>query len=181
MKLPLSVLIAGGAVALIAVGWFAFAMLPAQTGGSSAQPGGVAENIVLDSMDDLPDWLLVARQRDCRARGAADRQCLGEVHFNQRTITRNADGTADIWIQVRHGVRQSYATETATSETIIRFELERLRYRFNCASGEFIVVERLILGPRETVIARDEPVPAYRAPARGSVTGIIQPIACRGD
>lgn len=180
MKLPLSVLIAGGAIALIAAGWLAFAMLAPKAEGPSARPGGVAGQIVLDSTDDLPDWLLVARQRDCRARGAADRQCLGEVHFNQRTITRNPDGTADIWIQVRHGVRQSYATKTATSETLIRFELERLHYRFNCTSGEFIVVERLILGPRETVVARDEPVPAYRAPARGSVTGIIQPIACRG-
>jgi hypothetical protein len=30
------------------------------------------------------------------------------------------------------------------------------------------------------VIARDEPRQIYRAPVRGSVTGIIQPIACRG-
>jgi thermostable 8-oxoguanine DNA glycosylase len=70
--------------------------------------------------------------------------------------------------------------ESATTETTIRFELERLHYRFNCESGQFIVVERQILGASDSVVARDEPRQIYRDPVRGSVTGIIQPIACRG-
>jgi len=145
-----------------------------------AEPGSVT----LGSTQNLPDWLLVARQRDCRGETPAeDRdQCIGEVHFNQRTITRDAAaGTADIWIQVRHAQPQLYGLETATTETSIRFEVERLHYRFNCESGEFVVVERLIMGPNETVAARDEPMQIYRAPVQGSVTGIIQPIACRGS
>lgn len=183
MKLPLSVLISLGAVALIGLGWLGFATMrpPAAPGAPAAQAEATGVGrVVLDSMNDLPDWLLVARQRDCRARGAADRRCLGEVHFNQRTITRNADGTADIWVQVRHGARQSFVQDTETSQTTIRFELERLHYRFNCQSGEFIVVERQIMGAGDHVVARDQPVPAYRAPARGSATGLLQPIACRG-
>jgi hypothetical protein len=181
MKLPLSVLIFAALVAVAGLAWLGWTQLrPAPAAGAPQPEGGLAGQVVLDSMDDMPDWLLVARQRDCRARGAADQRCLGEVHFNQRTITRNSDGTADIWIQVRHGVRQSFMMESETSETMIRFELERLRYRFNCTTAEFIVVERLIMGPRNTIIARDAPEPIYRAPARGSVTGIIQPIACRG-
>lgn len=138
-----------------------------------ADPGSV----VLGSTQNLPDWLLVARQRDCEPGGDCRR---GEVHFNQRTITRNADGTADIWIQVRHGSQQLFSEPTETGETTIRFELERLHYRFNCAEGTFIVVERQIMGPHEAVVARDEPRPIYRAPVQGSATGIIQPIACRG-
>ena len=71
--------------------------------------------------------------------------------------------------------------ESETTETTVRFTLERLHYRFNCNSGEFVVVERLIMGDNETVVARDEPRQIYRAPVRGSVTAIIQPIACRGS
>lgn len=159
---------------------------PQQAGAPAAPSEG---GVTLGSAQSLPDWLLVARQRDCRGETPAeDRECIGEVHFNQRTITRNAaDNTADIWIQVRHAQPQVWETESATTETLIRFTMERLHYRFTCppAEGEqvpqFIVVERQIMGNGETVVARDEPEPIYRAPVRGSVTGIIQPIACRGS
>jgi hypothetical protein len=150
------------------------------TPSASTDPGA----IVLGSAQNLPDWLLVARQRDCRAETPAEdlEQCIGEVHFNQRTITRDAAaGTADIWIQVRHAQPQLFQMESATTETTIRFENERLHYRFNCATTQFIVVERQIMGTGETVVARDEPRAIYRNPIQGSVTGIIQPIACRGS
>lgn len=152
---------------------------PASNGsGAAPEPGSVT----LGSTRNLPDWLLVARQRDCARDAPAEEQCpLGEVHFNQRTITRDAaNNTADIWIQVSHGQPQLFAMESATTETTIRFELERLHYRFNCETGQFIVVERQILGAGDAVVARDEPRQIYRDPVRGSVTGIIQPIACRG-
>jgi hypothetical protein len=164
---------------------------PQQDGAPAAPSDG---SVTLGSAQSLPDWLLVARQRDCRGETPAEeRECIGEVHFNQRTITRNtADGTADIWIQVRHAQPQLFEMESATTETLIRFTNERLHYRFQCREtdangaplenfGHFIVVERQIMGEAEVVIARDEPTPIYRAPIRGSVTGIIQPIACRGS
>lgn len=133
--------------------------------------------VVLGVGEDLPDWLLVARQRSC----AADEDCpRREVMFNQRSITRSADGTADIWIQVRHGVPQLFQVESETTETTVRYEVERLHYRFNCTTEQFYVVERQIMGAGETVIARDQPAAIYRAPVRGSVTPIIMPIACRG-
>lgn len=157
-----------------------------------ASPGAPAHNsgqVTLGSAQSLPDWLLVARQRDCRGENPVEdrEQCIGEVHFNQRTITRDAaNGTADIWIQVRHAQPQLFAMESATTETSIRFTMERLHYRFTCPATQdvepqFIVVERQIMGAGETVVARDEPRPIYRAPQRGSVTSIIQPIACRGS
>ncbi|MBI3437234.1 MAG: hypothetical protein HY054_01025 [Proteobacteria bacterium] len=140
-----------------------------------AQSGGGNNGVALQSTQNLPDWLLVARQRDC---GRSD--CVGEVLFNQRMITRNADGTADIWLQVRHGNPQAYPIETATTRTTITFTTERLHYRFKCAEGQFTVLERQIMGSGETVVAHDNPPSIYRAPVDGSVTPIVMPIACNG-
>lgn len=134
--------------------------------------------VILATTRNMPDWLLVARQRDCAPGETCPR---GEVHFNQRTITRNADGTADIWVQVRHGQPQLYQMEDATTETTIRFDMQRLHYRFNCETGQFFVAERQIMGAGETVVARDYPPQIYREPVRGSATAIVMPIACRGS
>lgn len=145
-------------------------------------PPRETDSVILGSTQDLPDWLLVARQRDCRGETPEEnRACLGDVHFNQRTITRSADGsTSDIWIQVRHGQPQLYEISDATTETTVRYTHQRLHYRFNCIDQEFVVVERQIMGANETVVARDEPTQIFRAPVRGSITAIVMPIACRG-
>ena len=145
------------------------------------QPPRAGGGIVLASTRNLPDWLLVARQRDCAIDAAEEDRCpLGEVHFNQRTITRTAEGFADIWVQASHGRPQLYEYETETTETTIRFTLERLHYRFNCNTSEFALIERQIMGAGETVVAQDQPPEIYRAPASRSVTIIVMPIACRG-
>jgi hypothetical protein len=161
----------------------AFALLALAACGQAEAPSGQPQAptgegpVVLATTRNMPDWLLIARQRDC----APGEDCpRGEVHFNQRTITRNADGTADIWIQVRHGTPQLYQIEDATTETTIRFDVQRVHYRFNCTTEQFVVVERQIMGAGETVVARDNPRQIYRAPVRGSVTAIALPIACRG-
>lgn len=146
-----------------------------------ARGGAETDEVILGSTRNMPDWLLVARQRDC-PRDAPNPCPRGEVHFNQRTITRNAaEGTADIWVQVRHGVPQLYAFETETTTTTVRYEVQRLHYRFNCRTSQFYVVERQIMGSGETVVARDQPPAIYRAPVRGSATAIVMPIACRGS
>jgi hypothetical protein len=142
---------------------------------------GEADSVILGSTQNLPDWLLVARQRDCPAPETGPDNCRGEVHFNQRTITRSPDGAADIWIQVRHAQPQLFSVEDATTETTVRFTVQRLHYRFNCTTEQFVVVERQIMGANETVVARDEPTQIYRAPVAGSITAIIMPIACRGS
>lgn len=156
--------------------------------GQPTQPTAPAEQgqgegpVVLATTRNMPDWLLVARQRDCAVDAPAEEQCpLGEVHFNQRTITRTADGFADIWVQASHGQPQLFEYETDTTRTTIRFELERLHYRFNCNTRQFVVVERQIMGPDDRVVARDEPRQIYRDPLRGSITHIVMPIACRGS
>lgn len=151
---------------------------PASNGQAAPPANGT---VTLGATQNLPDWLLVARQRDDCPSDALPSECtLGDITFNQRTITRHGDGTADIWVQVRHGRRQPYQISSDTSTTTIHYTVERLHYRFKCAEAQFFVVERQILGAGETVIAHDEPPQIYRAPVSGSVTGVIMPIACRG-
>lgn len=145
-------------------------------GRAAAPSNGAANNgVALQSTRDLPDWLLVARQRDC-----SRSDCLGEVLFNQRTITRSADGTADIWIQVRHGNPQAYPIETPTSRTTITYTVERAHYRFKCAENQFLIAERQIIGSGDTVVAHDTPRAIWRAPVEGSLVPVIMPIACNG-
>lgn len=138
--------------------------------------------VILGTTRNMPDWLLVAYQRDCPADATGASACpRGEVKFNQRTITRSADGFADIWVQVRHGAPQLYEVETDTRRTTIRFDMQRLHYRFNCNTQQFVVVERQIMGENETVVARDHPRQIWRAPAPRSATHLVMPIACRGS
>ena len=151
---------------------------PSGTATTTAAPaeGGGNAGVALQSTQNLPDWLLVARQRDC-----ARADCVGSVMFNQRTITRNPDGTADIWLQIHHGNPQDYPIETATSRTMITFTTERLHYRFKCAEAQFVVLERQIMGANDTVVAHEEPRQIWRAPVDGSVTPVVMPIACNGS
>lgn len=167
---------------------FVFAALAALTLAACGQaekaadgPPAAEGSVQLGSTQNLPDWLLVARQAGTCA--PEDAPCRpGDIHFNQRTITRDAAaGTADIWIQVRYGQQQLYEADTETTERVIRFELERVHYRFKCAEEQFTIVERQIMGAGEVVVARDEPMQLYRnLPGVGSVTRVIHPIACRG-
>ncbi|MGD9980807.1 MAG: lipoprotein [Hyphomonadaceae bacterium] len=123
--------------------------------------------VVLATTRNMPDWLLVLRTNDG-----------GTIHFNQRTITRE-NGFADIWLQVRHGRQQLWEADTETTERVIRYEVERVHYRFNCAEETFVVVERQIMGANEQVVARDEPQQVYRlTPYTGAARHML-PIACR--
>ena len=172
MKLPMRTL----AALLCTIALAACGEQAPDRSGQAAAPAET-DSVILGTTRNMPDWLLVARQRDCDPGGDCPR---GEVHFNQRTITRRADGTADIWVQVRHGMPQLYAIDDGTTETTIRYEVQRVHYRFNCQTEQFFVVERQIMGAGETVVARDNPEQIYRSPVRGSVTAIVMPIACRG-
>ena len=133
----------------------------------AAEPG----QVTLGTTRNMPDWLLVARTSDG-----------GFVHFNQRAIVRNADGTADIWVQIRHGRPQLYGEENATLETTVRYQLERLHYRFRCADDRFVILKRQFLSDEDSVDAeQDMPADLWRpVPATGPAR-VVQPIACRGE
>lgn len=144
-------------------------------GKGKAPAPGQSGTVALGSTQNLPDWLLIARQRDCEIQN-----CIGQVFFNQRSITRTADGTADIWIQTDHAIAQDYVVDNPHSVTTLRFTRERQHYRFKCNESQFIVVERQIMGANDTVIAHDEYPQVFRTPVPDSLVPIIMPIACRG-
>ncbi len=142
--------------------------------GQPAAPQGQAPatqsegSVLLGSTQNMPDWLLVLRTTEG-----------GTVHFNQRTITRQ-NGLADIWLQVRYGHPQAWDASDETTERTIRFDVERMHYRFNCAEETFVIVERQIMGANEEVVARDEPQQIYRATPISGVARQMLPVACRG-
>ncbi len=125
-------------------------------------------SVLLGSTQNMPDWLLVLRTTEG-----------GTVHFNQRTITRQ-NGLADIWLQVRYGHPQAWDASDETTERTIRFDVERMHYRFNCAEETFVIVERQIMGANDEVVARDEPQQIYRATPVSGVARQMLPVACRG-
>ena len=145
---------------------------PATPDGGAPPPAAQdaeTDSVILGSTRNMPDWLLVLRTTDG-----------GTIHFNQRTITRE-NGMADIWLQVRHGRQQAWDASDETTERVIRYDLERMHYRFNCAEETFVVVERQIMGANEQVLARDEPRQIYRATPPAGAAQHIMPIACRGS
>jgi hypothetical protein len=140
---------------------------PAGEQAPAAQQGEAGGPVVLDTTRNMPDWLLVLRTNDG-----------GTIHFNQRTITREG-GMADIWLQVRHGRQQLWEIDTETTERVIRYELERIHYRFNCTDETFVIVERQIMGANEQVVARDEPRQIYRRTPYTGAAHHMLPVACR--
>jgi len=141
---------------------------PAAPSGQAPAPAQSNGSVLLSTPAGLPDWLLVLRTNDG-----------GTIHFNQNAITRE-NGFADIWLQVRHGRSQAWDASDATTERTIRYDVERMHYRYNCAEETFVVVERQIMGSGDQVLARSEPPQIYRAtPAAGAARHML-PIACRG-
>jgi hypothetical protein len=164
-------------LALAALALFSLAACDVGPPGKGHAPAaGHSGSVALGSTQDLPDWLFIARQRDCDAN-----DCVGQVFFNQRTITRSANGTADIWIQTDHNIEQPYVTSDAGAVTRIFFKRERTHYRFKCNDNQFTIVERQIIGANETIAARDTYPEVYRTPVDNSLVPLIEPIACRGS
>jgi hypothetical protein len=140
---------------------------PPAAGGASRQDSG---NVVLGATRDLPDWLLVAR--------TADR---GNVFINQRSIQRYPNGIADIWVEIRHGTAQLHEEEDADTRTAIRYDVERLHYRFACEQNQFIILERQFMtGPDKVGAEESMRQDLWRPlPARG-IASVVMPVACRG-
>ena len=140
---------------------------PAKGAEATARAPGNHE-VLLGSTQNMPDWLLILRTNEG-----------GTIHFNQRTITRE-NGMGDIWLQVHYGHQQLWQTSSGNRDTTIRYEVERLHYRFNCSSEQFVVVERQILGANEQIAARNEPRQIWRdTPDEGAARRILT-IACHG-
>jgi hypothetical protein len=129
------------------------------------------------SMSDLPDWVQVARQRDCDLDG---RCLLGEVKFNRQTVVRNADRTADAWVQVEYAIPRRETIETADSVIRLTYQRERLKYRLNCDTGHFMILERLLLDENETLLTEAAPDIGFRRPSPGGAADQLKRTACYG-
>jgi hypothetical protein len=156
--------------AIAALGLLALAGCGPKEADKAAAPPQSSGDVLLGSTQSLPDWLLIAHQSGG-----------GDIHFNQRTISRDGQGHADIWTQVRYGSQQIYAGSDGQTSTVVRYNIERIHYRFNCQNEQFTIVERQIMGAGETVVARDQPRELYRATPQSGVARIVLPIACRGS
>ncbi|MGE0829667.1 MAG: surface-adhesin E family protein [Hyphomonadaceae bacterium] len=137
------------------------------SGGEAAQSG----NVSLMAGKTLPDWLLFARSSNG-----------GNVFFNQRTITRTADGAqADMWIQIEHRNIQVYGAEDSEKRTTITFNLERLHYQFKCPEEQFRIVTRQFMGAAEVVAAEQAtPDALWRPVPPSGIARVALPVACRG-
>ena len=138
---------------------------PAAT--ADGENGGL-DSVLLDSTQNLPDWLLIARQ----AGG-------GEIFYNQRTIVRG-DGEARIWVQVRYGTPQAWSYETESAETTIRYQLERLHYRFDCPGERFMITERQIVDANEQIVGRSDTPQVWRDIQPGGAADQVWRTACMG-
>lgn len=139
-------------------------------GGAPAAGGGGAGEVTLGATRTLPDWLLFLRTQDG-----------GNVHFNQRSITRAADGTADLWIQIQHGHTQVHVSEDSDTTRTIAYVLERRHYRFNCAAEQFTILNRQFMDSMDVVAAEAPDPDALMRPVPPSgIARAALPIACRG-
>jgi hypothetical protein len=179
MKTALRIIAAAFALALAACG----EQQPATPAAPLPSDPSAQVRVVLPVSAMSPDWIEIARQRDCPEVGevAKERCPYGSVHYNRRTITRSVDGSvANIWTQTTHGAPQLFRAENETSEMNIRYTRMRMLYRFRCNEGTFAIIERQIMGDNDTVVHREQPREIYRAPARWSAVAILMPIACEG-
>lgn len=142
---------------------------PSAPANQAPAPASEDGTVTISTTRNMPDWLLALRTTEG-----------GTVHFNQRTITRE-NGFADIWVQVRYGHEQAWDASDDSTERTIRYDVERMHYRFNCAEGTFFIVERQIMGSGDQVIARSNPQQIYRATPQTGVAAHMLPVACRAS
>lgn len=156
---------------------------PVPPPGAEGLPPDALVPVTLSLSQSAPDWIFIARQRDCPPGPRTGDPCpYGEIKYNQRTITRTADGRiANMWLQTDHGTPQLRAIPIeGGGARNIRYERTRMHYRFNCADETFAVVELQILGDNDVVAARETYPENYAAPQRWSAVALALPIACRG-
>lgn len=179
MITPLRSLAAACVFALAACGQ----QQPAAPAASLPEDPKAEVRVVLPVSPISPEWIEIARQRDCPRVGELDKDACpyGRVYYSRHTITRSVDGTAaNIWTQTDHGAPQLYMAETETAEVNIRYTRMRLNYRFRCDEGTFAILERQIMGDGDTIVHREQPRELYRRPAEWSAVALLMPVACRG-
>ncbi len=133
--------------------------------GTATVPGWIKERESI-----MPDWLMIARTADG-----------GYVHYNARTIHREADkGTTDVWVQIQHGKPQLIEDENEVTRREIRYNRERFQYRFICADHVFPILQRQVMdGDKVVDTFLVDGADQWRAVSAGGPAQLVEGPACK--
>lgn len=119
--------------------------------------------------DDLPQWLLIARQ----ASG-------GAIFWDRNSIVRNAEGQASIWARVEFDTNQVREAEDATTLQLVTYRVTEVNYLFNCADSTFVITEQRFMGENNAIAGSVQfDAEAPRAAVPGTTGALLLPIACQ--
>lgn len=148
---------------------------PPQTEAPAFPESGEAQ-VQLNVNEDLPQWLLIARQ----ANG-------GTIYWDRNSIVRNAEGQAFVWARVEFAenqVREAVSeTASATTTQIVTYRITEVRYRFSCAEQNFVITEQRYVDGDGSVAGAVTYAEGENGPPQaalpGTAGGLLFPIACQ--
>jgi len=120
-----------------------------------------------------PDWIPIAQG----AEGTI-------VSYDPRSITRDdAAGTADIWVQYKHKYAMFYHSEDDKTKRELEYYVERVLYRFRCATGVVATAERRLMDQGDVAAETFKTPPAaetdWKPVAPNGPTALVVGPACR--
>jgi hypothetical protein len=133
-----------------------------------AFPESGEQKVELSVNDDLPQWLLIARQ----AGG-------GAIFWDRTSLVRNAEGQASVWARVEFDTNQVRNSQEGDTIQAVTYRISDVHYQFTCADSTFVILEqRYVDGDGriagQVTIENDPPTVALP----GTVGGLLLPIAC---
>jgi hypothetical protein len=133
-----------------------------------AFPASGEQKVELSVNDDLPQWLLIARQ----AGG-------GAIYWDRTSLVRNAEGQASVWARVEFDTNQVRNSQEGDTIQAVTYRISEVHYRFTCAESTFVILEQRFVDSDGTVagsffVENDPPTVALP----GTVGGLLLPIAC---
>lgn len=146
------------------------------TAEAPAFPESGETQVQLNVNEDLPQWLLIARQTNG-----------GAIYWDRNSIVRNAESQAFVWARVefdQNQVREAVSeSASATTTQIVTYRITEVRYRFACAEQTFVITEQRYVDGDGTVAgavsyAEGETGPPQAA-LPGTAGGLLFPIACQ--
>jgi hypothetical protein len=128
--------------------------------------------VQLNVNEDLPQWLLIARQ----ANG-------GAIYWDRNSIVRNAEGQAFIWARVEFAENQVREAVDGLTTQIVTYRITEVRYRFSCADQSFVITEQRYVDGDGSVAGAVTYAEGENGPPQaalpGTAGGLLAPIACR--
>lgn len=138
----------------------------------AAQDSGVNRPAPPRTDTKFPGWLTIANQRGG-----------GIVQYQPESIKREANGTAEIWVQILYTEPHTFVTDLKDVTQTIQYFRERFLYRFDCKLSRFHVMERNIMREAE-LVAETIPMPQrdendWQSVGNGGVATVAYGPACK--